>query len=61
MELRDSYGRIGGRIEGPEGNRNFTGRHTESTNLDPWDSQSLNHQTIYTARPRPPCTYVADV
>lgn len=29
---------------GPEGNRNSTGRPMESTNLDPWGSQSLNHQ-----------------
>jgi hypothetical protein len=34
MELGDSYGRIGGRIVGPEGDRNSTGRPTESTNLD---------------------------
>jgi hypothetical protein len=44
MELGDSYGRIGGRIAGPKGDRNFTGRPTESTNLEPWGSQSLNHQ-----------------
>ena len=44
MEVRDSYGRVGGRIEGPEGDRNSTGRPTESTNLDPWGSQRLNHQ-----------------
>jgi hypothetical protein len=29
---------------GPEGDRNSTGRPTESTNLDPLGSQSLNHQ-----------------
>jgi hypothetical protein len=34
------YGRIGGRI----GNGNSTERPTESTNLDPWGSESLNHQ-----------------
>jgi hypothetical protein len=44
MELGDSYGRIGRRIAGPEGDRNSTGRQTESTNLDPWGSQSLNHK-----------------
>ena len=43
MELGDSYGRIGGRIVGPEGDTNSTGIPTESTNLDPWGSQSLNH------------------
>jgi hypothetical protein len=44
VELGSSYGRIEGRIVGPEGNKNSTGRPTESTNLDPWDSQRLNHQ-----------------
>jgi hypothetical protein len=29
---------------GPKGDKNSTGRQTESTNLDPWGSQSLNHQ-----------------
>ena len=42
MELGDTYGRTGERIVGPH--RNFTGRPTESTNLDPWGSQKLNHQ-----------------
>jgi hypothetical protein len=28
----------------PEGDNNFTGHPTESTNWDPWGSQSLNHQ-----------------
>jgi hypothetical protein len=45
MELGDFYGRIGGRIFSPYGDRNSTGRPTESTNLDPWNSQRLNHQT----------------
>jgi hypothetical protein len=31
----EAYGRIGGRIAGSEGDRNSTGRLTESTNLDP--------------------------
>ena len=44
MELGDSYWRIGERIAGPKRNRNSTGRTTESTNLDPWGSQNLNHQ-----------------
>ena len=43
MELRDSY-RIGGKFGAPKGDRNTTGRPTESLNLDPWGSQSLNHQ-----------------
>jgi hypothetical protein len=41
MKLRDSYGRIGGRIAGMETDRISTGRARETTNLD---SQSLNHQ-----------------
>ena len=44
MELGDSYGRIGGRLEGSEGLRNSTGRPTELTNLDLWGSLSVNHQ-----------------
>jgi hypothetical protein len=36
MELRDFDGRVGGRIEGLEGDRNSAGRPTESTNLDLW-------------------------
>jgi len=44
MELGNSYGRIGGRIVGPEGDRNSTGRPTETTNLDPWGSQILIHE-----------------
>jgi hypothetical protein len=38
MELEDSYGRIRGRMAGPEGDRNFTRRQTASNNLDPWCS-----------------------
>ena len=38
-ELGDSYGRIGRRIA----DTNSIGRPTEWTNLDPWDSQRLNH------------------
>jgi hypothetical protein len=38
MELGDSSGRIGGRIAGPKEDRNPTGRTTDSTNIDTWDS-----------------------
>jgi hypothetical protein len=38
MELGDSYGKIGGRIAGPRGDRNSTGIPTESINLDAWGS-----------------------
>jgi hypothetical protein len=34
MEFGDFYGRIERRIVGPEGDRNSTGRPTESPNLD---------------------------
>ena len=63
MELGDSYGRIGGRIAGPEGDKNSTGRPSESTYLDPWGSQETEPPTEeHTwAEPRPPCTYVAGV
>jgi hypothetical protein len=44
MELEDSYGRIRERTAGPEGERNTTGRPIESTNLESWDSQRLNHK-----------------
>jgi hypothetical protein len=36
MELRDSYGRVWGRIKAPEGDRNSTGKPIKSTNLDFW-------------------------
>lgn len=35
MDLRDSHGRVGGRIEVPEGDINSKGKTTISTNLDP--------------------------
>jgi hypothetical protein len=35
-ELGDSYERVGRRVKSPEGDRNSTGRPTESTILDPW-------------------------
>jgi hypothetical protein len=44
MELGDFYGRIEGRIAGPKGVRNSTGISTESSNLDSWGSERLNHQ-----------------
>jgi hypothetical protein len=36
MELGESFGRVGGRIEGPKGDRDITGRPTEPANLDCW-------------------------
>jgi hypothetical protein len=62
MELGNSYGRIGGKLAGPERDRDSTGTQTESTNLDPWGSESPNtNQRTYTAGPRPLCTYGADM
>jgi hypothetical protein len=34
-ELGNSCGRVGGRIEGPERDRNIIGKPTEPTNLNP--------------------------
>jgi hypothetical protein len=39
MELGNFYGRIGGRISAPKGDRKSTGKQTESTNLAPWGCQ----------------------
>jgi hypothetical protein len=62
MELGDAYGRTGGRIAEPKGDRNSTGKPTELTNLDPWASPSEPPTKEHSsARRRPPCTYVADV
>jgi hypothetical protein len=36
-----SYGRVGGKTEGPKGDMNYT---EGTTNLDAWGSQRLNHQ-----------------
>jgi hypothetical protein len=36
-EVRDSYGKVGKRIEGPKGNRNSKGKPTESNNLNSWE------------------------
>jgi hypothetical protein len=41
MELGDAYGKIGGRIEGPKGDKNSTERPTDSTNLDLWELSDL--------------------
>ena len=63
MELGESHRRVGKKIEGPEEDRDFIGKPTESTNLDPWglpetESPSKQHTK---AEPSPHCTYVADV
>jgi hypothetical protein len=50
-------------IEGPEGDRKFTGRPTESTNLDSWWLLATEPPTKehIGAGPRPPCAYVEDM
>jgi len=42
IELRDSYGRIEGKMLGTEGIGTLQ-IEQDSTNLDHWSSQSLNH------------------
>jgi hypothetical protein len=44
MMFEGSYRKVGKTIEGLEGDKDPTGRATESTYLDPWGSQKLNHQ-----------------
>jgi hypothetical protein len=44
MELEKCCGRVGGRIEEPRGDSDFTRRQTESTNLETGASQRVNHQ-----------------
>ena len=36
MNIGDSYGRVSGRVEGPEDDRNSTAKPIESNNLDSW-------------------------
>jgi hypothetical protein len=43
MELWESYGRVGGRIEGPEEDRDSTGRPTDQLTWILEGSQRLNH------------------
>jgi hypothetical protein len=63
MELGESSWRVKWKIRGPKGNRNSTGRLTESMNLDSWElpeteSSAKEHPW---ARPRLFWKYVADV
>ena len=53
MELREAYGRVKRRIEGPKEYRDSTGRPTESTNLD--HQPKSKHRLDFG-----PCTYVVD-
>ena len=54
-EVRDSYGKVEGRSEGPRGNRNSIGRPLGLSKTEPPTKKRM------WAGPRPPCTYVADV
>jgi len=45
MDLRESCGRLGGRIEQPEEDRDSTRRPRKSSNLDLWGFQGMNPQT----------------
>ena len=64
MELRDSYGRIGGRIVDRKGDRKELHRKTNRVNqpgplgFSEFGPPTKEHTQ---AEPRPPCTYVADV
>ena len=61
--LQESYGRVGGRIEGLEGDRNSQENQQGQLTWTPVGSQRLNHQPkmFEWAGPRPPHTYVANV
>jgi len=58
-----SYKRVGERIKGPKGVRNYTRRTKESTKLDPWEFSELDPQTKEHTqnRRRSPAHNVADM
>ena len=63
MQVRDTYGRVGGRIEAHKVNGNPIGRPTESTNLDPWElseSESPTKEHTWARMTPTRSTYVAD-
>jgi hypothetical protein len=61
-EVGDPHGRVTGWIEGAEGNCNYIGRPTVSTNQDPWELPETKPPTKehMWAGPWPPNTYVAE-
>jgi hypothetical protein len=64
MEFRDSYGRVGGRIEGPEGDGNPTGDQQSQLTQTSRSSQRLRHKPknkTLKGLKETPCTYVADM
>lgn len=62
MKVRDTSGRVGGRIGGPEVDENPTRRPTESTTLNSWEfCESESPIKEHTqARIRPPGIYEPD-
>jgi hypothetical protein len=51
MEVVDSFGRVGVRIEGPEMDLNSKGKCTESNDLDAGSTKRLSHQLKALAKP----------
>lgn len=48
MDIWETYGRVGVKIECPEREGNLTGRPAKSTKLDPWDlSETKPLKTIH--------------
>jgi len=58
MKLGDFYRRVEGRTDSLAGDRNSTGRSTESIGLSETEPLTKEHTE---AGPRPPCIYVADM
>jgi hypothetical protein len=60
-EIGDSYGRVEGRIEDPEGDRNSIERLRESTNRDLKELSEAEPPNKEYAWAGPPGTYIPDV
>jgi hypothetical protein len=61
MEGGDPSGRVMGRIEGPEGNGNPTGRPKVSTNLEPWElieTEPFTKEKTQAGPSSPPLTHM---
>ena len=56
MELRESFRRVGRKIDGPKEDKDSIGRPTISSNLDPWELPETQPPTKEQAQagPRPP-------
>lgn len=63
MELRKCCGRVAGKIEGPEENKDSMGRPMESTNLAPWEFSETEPGTkspkVWAGPNRLSCKYIA--